>query len=254
MRIRNVCLTTSALACAGLAAAWFAGCATPTEIGPTTQPGGIQTPKITFPAPPQTGLAQLPGGFHPCGEYDAPVKLDDGTWITLHGCVFCSDNQNDRTVYTQLNCKGSYHFGIRSSNPGQQNNPPPAKRLTSVSGDLNTDSSTVGFKSLDAFDLVQAMTDFGDGLVINDKTISYWVGQGTTSFPAGSTVSMNGKTSGITDVLYWAFGSASIKAFTDTGDSISVQIGYSDEWGIVAIPYQNGVMLPDDIGVLPWRR
>lgn len=251
MKSRHSRVITALAAVVVATAAAVVGCATPSRIGPTTQPGGIQTPEITFPAP-GGGIPDLPPGFHPCDEYTAPVTLNDGSTVTLHGCVYCADNPNDHTVYVQPNCSGLYFKGIRHG--VRDGGFVPINRLVNVSGDVSQDSSDLSFTARAAFDVVRSMTDFGDGLIIAGRPISKWVALGVTSFPANTQVSIKGGNIGIADVLYWGFGAGDLAATVgSTGDDVVLQVGYSSFLGPVVVPFVNGTADLTDAGFIPWR-
>ena len=103
-----------ALAMAAGSAMFLAACASdPSYIEPTRQPGGIVTPGIRF-YPPSGGESTLPAGFQPCGQFTAKVTMEDGSTLTLSGCLYCATDPRDPTVYVQHNCTGDYKKGIRN--------------------------------------------------------------------------------------------------------------------------------------------
>lgn len=231
------------------------GCSSqPTRIGPTTQPGGIQTPEILFPKPDGGGIPDLPTGFHLCYQYEAPVTLTDGSVVNLNGCVYCADNPNDTTVYTQVNCKGNFHKGNRNPAPGQPANAPTPKHITNPTGSMSAAGSGLKFTVSDAFSLNSVMTLYGDSMTVNGTTVTAWVQQGVTSFAAGSTVTVKGDNGPVGDLLFWGFGVGEVDATTDTTDSLVIETGFDPEFGEVVVPVLNGAPQLDDIQFLPWRQ
>ncbi len=242
----------STLSLAGLTA-FLAGCATPVEIGPTTQPWGT-TPAIKPVFPPTPGLPSLPDGFKPCGDYVAEVKLDDGTTVNVRICVFCSTNPNNREVYVQQDCSGNYRPGQRNPNPGQRSNPPATKPLSNLNGNLSPDGSTISFTVEDDFTLeAKNLKGATAKMVIGGVEAEVAMSTGRMQFPAGTEVSIKGDNIGMADLLFWNFGAGSLSAVTDFGNLIQLDVVHTEATGANVIVRVDGVYMPEMGGMLPWR-
>ncbi len=232
------------------AAMIISGCATPVEIGPTTQPWGT-TPSIkpVFPAGP--GLPNLPAGFQPCGDYVAVVKLDDGTFVNVRICVYCSSDPNNREVYVQQDCSGNYRPGQRNPNPGQQSPQPPTKQLNNLQGDLSLDSSTISFVVEESFTInPKNLKGASAVMVIGDNEVE---SSSESRYPAGTKVTIKGDNVGVADLLFWNFGAGSLTAVTDFGNVVQLDLVQTPETGMNVIVRVDGTYLPNAGGMIPWR-
>jgi len=230
-----------------------AGCATPVEVGPTVQPGGIQTPRITPVFPPAPGLPNLPKGFVPCGDYVAPITLEDGTTVNIRVCIYCS--ATDNRVYVQQDCMGYYREGQRNGTPGQRVPAPRSVPLANLGGDLSPDGSVVSFTLREDFKFDPKMIEgataelaFGgmEGLNLHKM--------GPMAIPAGTEVTISGDNAGVADILFWSFGVGSLTARTDFGNEVRLEVGFSDLLGAYVVMAVDGEVLKDAGGMLPWRR
>lgn len=252
MKLSSSRIVGAVVAVAAAAALVIVGCATPSRIGPGQLPG-VTTPEVTF-HPPPGGLPTLPSGFHPCGEFTAPVTFNDGSTITLHGCLYCADNPNDPTVYIQHNCKGNYLKGIRNVAQDSPPTMPTEKKISSVSGSLGIDSSALTFTVDDPFDVSPLMESLKDQFLIDGLTATEWVeANATTEVPAGAQVQVSGDNASIADVLFWSFGSVELEGVTQTGDKVLLRVGFSPVLGVVVVPSVGGTVYTTYAGALPWR-
>jgi hypothetical protein len=199
----------------------------PSYIEPTVQPGGIRTPGIRF-FPPSGGETTLPAGFRPCGQFTAKVTMEDGSTLTLSGCLYCAVDPRDPTVYVQHNCTGDYKKGIRDNFPARDVTPPPTKRLGNVGGSLSETQSKLKFTVDEEFEVVPAMLEaekYGVKFLIADLPVQHWVSNGTLSFPAGTSVYVAGDNESVAGAMFWSFGAARIGGTTDGGQEFVVQVG-----------------------------
>lgn len=251
----------AAVVVAGLAVASLAnwGCsATPQTIHPAPLPGGGYTPRIDF-HPPAGGVPDLPPGFRPCDSYTTKVTLRDGTTLTLSGCVYCSENPNDPTVYVQHNCTGNYWKGIRqgpaSEDGGGMTAMPEPVPVSNVSGQLGLTNSWITFVVDKNADIVPIMVEFEGTILFDDMTYEELEENGIDGLYKGTKVFIQGTNEQVADLLFWGFGATELKATSDSGDEIVLKVGYSSLLGAVVIPYVNGVpdLTTGRVGFLPWR-
>lgn len=242
----------AALAAGSLAATiWAVGCSSvPREIDPMYRPGDLRTPRYVFVEPNLT--PSLPAGFHPCGQFTAPVTFNDGSVYTLSGCLYCPDDPSDTTAYVQMNCKGNYYKVVVGSQ--QVAVAPVSVPVSSPGGTMSAAGTGLKFTANTSFSMNGAMTAHGDNVTINGTTVTAWVQAGVTSFGAGAAVTVKGDNAPVADVLFWGFGVGGIDATTDSNDSLKLEIGFDPDLGVVVLPILNGVPQIDDVQILPWRQ
>lgn len=205
--------------------------------------------------PPQPGVPTLPSGFKPCGDYVAPIKLDDGTTVNVRICIYCSSNPNDRTIYTQQDCTGNYRPGQRTAAPGRPATAPQTKPLSDLGGSVSPDGSKISFTVDEEFVLSPKMFKGATGkMTVGEQDVTELLREGRpVSFPAGSKVTVSGDNPGVADLLFWNFGVGSFEAVTDFGNVIQMDVGFNPQIGVNVIVRVDGEHKPADGGMLPWR-
>lgn len=230
----------------------------PQTIHPAPLPGGGQTPRIDF-YPPPGAVPNLPPGFHACDSFTTQVTLQDGSTITLSGCVYCADNPNDPTVYVQHNCTGGYWKGIKrtvaTENGGGVTQMPEPVQVSGVGGQLGLTNSLITFVVDEDADIVPVMIEFEGTILFDGMTYEELEENGIDTLYEGMEISIQGTNEQVADLLFWGFGATELKATSDSGDEIVLKVGYSSLLGAVVIPYVNGVpdLTTGRVGFLPWR-
>lgn len=229
------------------------GCGTAWKITPGTG-GGIGV-EITTTHPPTNDIRELPKGFRACGSRISTVELEGGEQVQVLLCFYCADDVNDPTVYIQHNCEGAFKKGMKNPNAGQMVAPPTAVKLHAVTGVVDPRHAKLEFQTGEAMTL--CANDFAGAQVrlrINGAPAAEVLAAGSCTLPAGTRFSVDGTPAGVADVLYWCFGAGELTIRLDDGRNLELLAITGEEFGVAVAVRIDGVVQPNSVALLPWRR